>query len=54
MAVRVPEEILIGYPGVVATSDTSIIDQSPQIFDLAGHIIKTRIKPASLLTLSQP
>jgi len=54
MAVRVPEEILIGYPGIVATSDTSIIDQSPQVFDLAGHIIKTRIKPASLLRLSQP
>jgi hypothetical protein len=51
LAVKVPEKILIGFPGIVATSDTAIIDQSQEVFDLAGHIIKNRIKPGSLLTL---
>ena len=50
LAVKVPEKILIGFPGIVATSDTAIIDQSQKVFDLAGHIIKDRIKPESLLT----
>jgi hypothetical protein len=35
----VPEKILIGFPGIVATSDTTIIDQSEEVFDLAGHIV---------------
>jgi len=48
-AVRVPEEILIGFRGIVATSDTAIIDRSPKVIDLAGHIIRNRIKPKSLL-----
>ena len=39
MAVRVPEKILIGFPGRVATSDTAIIDRSHKVVDLAGHII---------------
>ncbi|HSB05761.1 MAG TPA: DUF434 domain-containing protein [Thermodesulfobacteriota bacterium] len=52
MAVKVPEKILIGFPGIVATSDTAIIDQSQEVFDLAGHIIKNRIKPGSLLTVN--
>lgn len=40
MAVKVPEKILIGFPGVIATSDTAIIDQSKKVFDLAGYILK--------------
>ena len=51
MAVKVPEKVLIGFPGIVATSDTAIIDQSQEVFDLAGYIIKNRIRPGSLLTL---
>ena len=51
LAVRVPEQILLGFAGPVVTSDTAIIDQSREVFDLAGHIIKTRIKPKSLLKL---
>jgi hypothetical protein len=43
-AVRVPEEILIGFPGVIATSDTAIIDQSKSVFDLAGYILNKKIK----------
>ena len=39
LAVRVPEKILIGFPGRVATSDTAIIDRSKKVIDLAGYII---------------
>lgn len=39
-AVKVPEKILIGYPGLVATSDTAIIDRSKEVVDLAGDILK--------------
>ncbi len=49
MAVNVPEKILIGFPGIIATSDTAIIDRSPKIFDLAGHILRTRIRPECLI-----
>ena len=48
-AVRVPEEILIGFPGIVATSDTAIIDQSERVVDLAGHVLTTRVRPKSIL-----
>ena len=43
MAVKVPEKILIGFPGVIATSDTAIINQSKKVLDLAGYIITKRI-----------
>jgi len=49
MAVKVPEKILIGYPGVIATSDTAIIDRSKRALDLAGDIIRMRIGLKSLL-----
>lgn len=39
-AINVPEEILIGFQGVVATSDTAIIDQSEGVIDLAGYILR--------------
>ncbi len=48
-AVKVPEKILIGFPGIVATSDTAIINPSRKVFDLAGHIITKRIRLKSLL-----
>ena len=48
-AVRVPEDILIGFPGVVATSDTAIIDQSARIVDLASFIIRQRVPCAPIL-----
>jgi hypothetical protein len=48
-AIKVPEKTLIGFPGVVATSDTAIIDQSKEVADLAGDIIRKRIGPKSLL-----
>ncbi len=51
IAVRVPEKILIGFPGIIATSDTAIIDQSKKVVDLAGYIImnlpRRRLKSAA-------
>jgi hypothetical protein len=49
MAVRVPEKILIGFPGMIATSDTAIIDRSRRVVDLAGYIINRNIKLGSLI-----
>ncbi len=49
MAVKVPERILIGFPGVVATSDTAIIDRSKKVLDLAGYIIAKKTGLKSLL-----
>ncbi len=49
MAVKVPEKILIGFKGVVATSDTAIVDRSEKVIDLAGNIIRTKIGAKSLL-----
>jgi hypothetical protein len=43
MAVKVPEKILIGFSGVVATSDTAVIDRSKKVLDLAGYIIKQHL-----------
>jgi hypothetical protein len=44
MAVKVPEKILIGFPGMIATSDTAIIDQSKKVLDLAGFILRKKTK----------
>lgn len=35
-----PEKILNEFSGIIATSDTAIIDQSKQVMDLAGEILK--------------
>jgi hypothetical protein len=53
IAVKVPEKILIGFPGVIATSDTAIIDQSRKILDLAGYIIREKIRLKSLFRLKR-
>ena len=42
-AVKVPEKILIGYDGFVATSDSAIIDQVEKVVDLAGEAIREGI-----------
>jgi len=47
-AVKVPEKILIGFQGIVATSDTAIIDQSKKVVDLAGDIVKKIYAPTSV------
>jgi len=51
MAVKVPEKILIGFAGVVATSDTAIVDQSRKVLDLAGYILTKRTGLESLVRL---
>jgi hypothetical protein len=43
MAVKVPEKILIGFPGIIATSDTAIINQSKKVLDLAGYILRKHL-----------
>ncbi len=53
MAVKVPEKILIGFRGVIASSDTAIIDQSKKVFDLAGDILKSENFLKSLIRLSK-
>ena len=50
-AMKVPEQVLMGFRGIVATSDTAIIDESEKAFDLAGFILKQKVKPTSLLRL---
>jgi hypothetical protein len=49
LTMKVPEKTLIGFQGVVATSDTAIIDRSVKVIDLAGDIIRTEIGSMSLL-----
>ena len=49
VAVKVPEKILIGFPGVIASSDTAIIDRSEKVLDLAGYIITKKIGLKSFL-----
>jgi len=53
IAMKVPEKTLIGFQGVVATSDTAIIDRSKRVIDLAGDIIGTKIGSVSLLKLKR-
>lgn len=43
-AVKVPERIMASYEGIVASSDTAVIDQAAQVFDLAGYIIQQTLK----------
>jgi hypothetical protein len=52
-AIKVPEKILIGFSGVVATSDTAIIDRSKKAVDLAGTILKHQRKLGSLIRIKR-
>lgn len=51
IAVKVPEKMMIGFLGVIATSDTAIVDQSNEVVDLAGYILKKNNKLESLIQL---
>lgn len=53
IAVKVPEKILIGFLGVIATSDTALIDQSKMVLDLAGYILKKSGTLETLLRLKK-
>ncbi|OGP73196.1 MAG: hypothetical protein A2V86_13230 [Deltaproteobacteria bacterium RBG_16_49_23] len=50
-AMKVPEKVLIGFSGIVATTDTAIIDRSKQTVDFAGALLRKRLKPGSILGL---
>ena len=50
-ALKVPEKVLTDFRGIVATSDTAVIDRSRAVFDLAGYLVKNRINSKSLLKL---
>ena len=41
-AVPVPERLLSGFAGAIATSDTALIDAHATVVDLAGEIIRRR------------
>ncbi|MCJ7662739.1 MAG: DUF434 domain-containing protein [Desulfobacterales bacterium] len=43
-AVKVPERMMVGYKGIIASSDTALIDQSERVFDLAGHLITEHLR----------
>ena len=52
-AVPVPEQLLSGFTGAIATSDTALIDAHATVVDLAGEIIRRH--PAwRLIYLRQP
>jgi len=52
-AVPVPERLLSGFTGAIATSDTALIDAHATVVDLAGEIIRRH--PAwRLIHLGQP
>ncbi len=51
-AVRIPEREIIPFEGVVVSSDGAIVDQVKEVFDLAGHLIRERIKAPYIDLLS--
>jgi hypothetical protein len=42
-AVKVPERIMAEYEGIIASSDTAVIDQAKRVFDLAGYLIQGKV-----------
>ena len=42
-AVKVPEHIMVRYEGIIASSDTAVIDQAERLFDLAGYLIQEQV-----------
>jgi hypothetical protein len=40
---KVPETIMAHYEGIIASSDTAVIDQAEQVFDLAGYLIREKV-----------
>jgi hypothetical protein len=44
VAVKVPERIMAGYEGICVSSDTAVIDQAEQVFDLAGYLITEHLE----------
>jgi hypothetical protein len=40
---KVPETMMAQYEGIIASSDTAVIDQAGQVFDLAGYLIQKQL-----------
>jgi hypothetical protein len=51
MAVPVPERTLIGFDGIVATSDTAILDRCQRSIDLPAAVFENRGKIENLVDL---
>jgi hypothetical protein len=43
-ALKVPEHIMAKYEGIIASSDTAVIDHAEGVFDLAGYLIQEKLK----------
>jgi len=43
-AVPVPEREILGFGGVVCSSDGEVVDRAERVFDLAGFIIRERLR----------
>lgn len=41
---KVPEHIMAKYEGIIASSDTAVIDQAERVFDLAGYLIREKLR----------
>lgn len=53
MAVPVPEKMLIGFRGIIASSDTALIEQFKKVFDLAGDILRRENLMKTLILLKK-
>jgi hypothetical protein len=40
---KVPEHVMAKYDGIIASSDTAVIDQAERVFDLAGYLIQEKV-----------
>lgn len=40
----VPEKVLCQFEGVICTADGHLLDLAEKVFDLVGHIVRTRLK----------
>ncbi len=52
-SVRFPAKVLSGHKGVIATSNSVLIDQVERVVDLAGYIAENRVKTESIIYLHE-
>ena len=53
-ALRVPEKCLVGTEGVIASSDSVVLDEAQQAFDLAAAVIKSLPQEVQLRAPQSP
>jgi hypothetical protein len=49
-----PDAVLADYPGLVATSDSIILDECDRWVNLAGDVVKSRVPEAWIVELRHP